>query len=183
MSALTHEVLDLNFISDRSLQKTIESAIEYIVSLLTLTEEDGRNSLFIEETYRVIILYVASIIEAIFLHCFKEKGHSILYTEYKHVKKLPGAFHYLNDNGSVIIAVENSVPKLEHQLGLHELVRFFKERKSIKPETALKILEINDIRNTVHLSKTRTKACDIDRVEFAFKILVHIIKNSPKLLK
>lgn len=182
MSSITPDPLDLDFISDAGLRKTIKEAIEYIVALLGIPLTSEMSSLYIEETHRVIILYVASIIEAIFLHCFKEKKQVLHYLDYKFISTLPSEYNYVGQQGLVVVALQKQVPRLDHQLGLHDLVNFFKDKKLIKSETAADILEINNIRNTVHLSKPRTKRCDIDKVEFAFNTLVHIIKNSPKLL-
>lgn len=183
MSSIATDPLDLDFISDAGLRKTIKEAIEYIVALLGSTVTSEVSDLYIEETHRVIILYVASIIEAIFLHCFKEKKQVLHYLDYKFISALPSEYNYAGQPGSVVVAVQKELPRSDHQLGLHELVNFFKDKKLIKSETAADILEINDIRNTVHFTKPRTKSCDIDRVEFAFNTLVHIIKHSPKLLK
>lgn len=183
MATLTSVGLDLDFISDASLRKTVIDTIEYMVALLATTEQDWASERYVDETHRIVVLYVASAMEAIFLYCFKIKGYEIPYFDYKYVQNLPPEYIYANQQGIVVVALQKKLSKSDHQLGLHTLVNFYKDKKSIKAETAEQILEINTIRNTVHLTKPRTHACDITHVEAAFDTLVHVIRNSPKLLK
>ena len=58
---------ELDFISDATLRKRVEDSIEYIYVLFDDAKKT-ENKLFQEETYRVIVLYVVSIIEAILLY-------------------------------------------------------------------------------------------------------------------
>jgi hypothetical protein len=83
----------------------------------------------------------------------------------------------------VVIAVQEKYDKEEHQISLNDLVAFFRSKKLIQEKTAKEVLELNDVRNTVHFSKPRLKKCDIDRVESALSLLVRTIKNAPKVLK
>ena len=94
--------------------------------------------------------------------------------EYAHGEK----FH-----SPVVVAVQELVEKQEHQLGIHELVAFFRRKNLILEKTAKKILDMNDVRNTFHFNKQRARACDLGRVEKALQLLIHTIKNAPKALE
>ena len=174
---------ELDFITDNTLRKTIEDSIEYVY---VLTEEskkkEDRSALYKEETYRVIILYIASIIEAILLYLYKRQSDKITYTYYKFINPLHEDYQHASDRESpVIIAVQKTVEKVEHQIGMFELVSFFKEKKFMKEETAEEILKINNLRNTLHLNKPREgNACDITQVEASLKLLVYTIRRAPK---
>ncbi|MDO8743182.1 MAG: hypothetical protein Q7J30_01310, partial [Candidatus Azambacteria bacterium] len=60
----------LDFIQDNELRKTIENAIQYIYIIFDQAK-DSKSELYKEETYRVIVLYVISVIEAILLYVLK----------------------------------------------------------------------------------------------------------------
>ena len=174
----------LDFINDKELRKTLENSIEYIYVLHERSKSDGRHKLYQEETYRVILLYVASIIEAILLYFYKVRGEKIQYTEYKFVNVLLSQYEHTEKKGfPVVVAVQEKVEKKEHQLGMRELVTFFRGKSLMTEKTAEDILDINDVRNTIHFSKPRAKVCDLKLVERAFKLLMHTIKNAPRSLE
>ena len=172
---------ELTFIEDSSLRKTLENSIEYIYALYERSKETEQSSVFQEETCRVIILYVVSAIEAVLLYFYKVRGEKIEYPEYRFVHNLPKEFQYLGKAGRVVVAVQEKVQKRDHQIGLHDLVTFFKDGQLIQAETAADILQLNDVRNTFHLSKPRGEACNVERVEFALKILIRTLERAPRL--
>ncbi len=69
---------ELSFIKDKELKRIIEDSIQYI-SLIFDNTKKSSNNLYKEETYRVIILYVISIIEAILLYILKRRREKITY--------------------------------------------------------------------------------------------------------
>lgn len=175
---------DLDFIKNEELRKRIEDSIEYIYALLEQSKSNEQNELYREETRRVIILYVVSAIEAILLYFYKVRGEKIDYLEYKYVHPLPLEYgHTAKASLPVVVAVQEKMEKQEHQIGLHDLVMFFKTKKLIQEKTANDILELNDLRNTLHFSKPRDKNCDVKRVEAAFQLLVHTIERAPGVLQ
>jgi hypothetical protein len=173
---------ELSFITDASLRKTVEDSIEYTYVLFEESKKKTDNKLFAEETYRVIILYVVSVIEAILLYLYKKGGYEMKYTDYKFINTLPEAYrHEKSDGCRIIVAVQKDINKSEHQIGLSDLVNYFRDEKKIIKSTSEEILEINDLRNTFHLNKPRGKIiCDIKQVERALKLLVYIIQKAPK---
>jgi len=175
---------ELEFIKDKELRATIENSIEYIYALFEQSNNSEQKELYREETYRVIILYVISAIEAVCLYLYKERGEKMECLEYKFVKTLPREFSHNKKSGSlVVVAVQEKIEKKEHQIGLYDLIIFFRNKGLILEKTANDILELNDVRNTFHLSKPRNKSCDLKRVESALKLLVHTIKKAPLALK
>lgn len=174
---------ELAFISDKNLRKTIEDAIQYIYLIL----ENSRNSesdLFKEETYRVIVLYVISIIEAILVFIYNERGVKMTYVDYKYPEQVSKKItHKDAPEYPVVIAVQKTLDKPDKTIGLVALVEFFIKSKLMKKEFGAEILEINDIRNTFHFTKPRNKiTCEIETVEGALDLLVRVIKKAPKAL-
>lgn len=175
---------DLDFIKDDELRKRIEDSIEYIYALFEQSKGNKQKEFYQEETYRVIILYVVSAIEAILLYFYKTRGEKIEYIEYKFVQTLPSKYRYNGKTGlPVVIAVQEKLEKQEHQIGLHDLVIFFKTKKLIQEKTVDDILKLNDVRNTFHFSKPRTKNCDIKQVEAALQLLVYTLERAPRVLQ
>jgi hypothetical protein len=171
------------FIIDKELEKTLEKSIAYIYSLTNQLSYKN-NRLDQEETRRVIILYTVSTIEAILFYFYKEHGERITTTEYTSVQYLSKDYsHVKKNNLPVVIAVQEKIDKKEHQIGLFELVNFFKNKKLILEKTAVAMLEINDIRNTFHFNKNRVKSCDLKSVESALDLLILTIEYAPKVLK
>lgn len=175
---------DLDFIQDLELRKTMTDSIEFIYALLAQSKDNGQKDLYKEETYRVIILYVVSAIEAVLLYIYKTRGEKIPYLDYKHIQILPKEFEHKDKIGSpVIVAIQEKTDRQDFQLGPRELVNFFKDKKIIEETIATEILELNDTRNTLHFSKPRTKKCDLTQVESALKMLVYVIDRAPKALQ
>jgi len=176
---------NLEFIQDIALRKNIEDAIEYLYLLFDESQKrTSGNELFQEESYRVVILYVVAIIEAILLYLYKTHGEELTITEYKYIQTLPVEYtHSAETQSRVVVAVPKKMKRPEHQVGLFELIGFFKSKKLIQEKTADSILNLNNIRNTLHLSKPRAEVrCDLNQVESAFKLLVHTIEKAPKSL-
>ncbi len=179
----TSETEELNFIQDNELRKTIEDAIQYIYIIFDQAK-DSTSELYKEETYRVIILYVISVIEAILLYVLKSRDEKMTYIEYKHVTPLSRKFfHSEIPKGPIVVAVQKEQVKTNSQIGLVELVDFMKDGGLMKNQFAKEILKANDIRNTFHLTKSRSQIkCDIGTVEKSLELLVKVIKNAPKAI-
>lgn len=174
----------LDFVKDEYLRKTLENSIDFIYEFYEQSKGDGQKKVYQEETYRIIILYVVSAIEAVLLYFYKVRGEKIEYCEYKFVQPLSSEYMHGEKAGSpVVVAVQEKIEKQEHQIGLHDLVTFFKAKKLILEKTADEILELNDVRNTFHFNKPRAKNCDLKRVEAALQLLVHTIERAPKSLQ
>ena len=174
----------LDFIKDRELKSTLEGSVEYLYVLYEQSKDKEQKELFSEETRRVMILYVVSVIEAILLYVYKRQDGVIEKNEYKFVKPLPETFsHSKKKECPVVVAVQEKVEKKDHEIGLHELVRFFKSKGLMREDTMSDILEMNDVRNTFHFSKPRRNSCSINRVEKAMQLLVYTIERAPKALK
>jgi hypothetical protein len=174
---------ELDFITDKALRKTIEDSIEYTYLLFEQSKKEEETDLFREETYRVIVLYIISVIEAVLLYLFKSRKEEINYLEYKFIHNLPAGYkHSEGKKAQVIIAVQKNSKKSDHQIGLFELVTFFKDKKLIKLDISKEILGINEVRNTFHFSKPRHEiVCEIKQVEKAYDLLVKIIQITAKI--
>jgi len=173
----------LDFVKDRALKRTIEDSIQYLYLIFEQAKDSG-SSLYKEETYRVIVLYVISIIEAILLYVLKKRGEKMTYTKYRYANPLPKSFKNSDvPEGIVVVVVQSEEERDERKIGLADLVAFMEKRKLMSKDFATKILNMNDIRNTFHFTKPRGKiTCEIETVESALELLVGTIKKAPKAI-
>ncbi len=174
---------ELDFIKDRELKRTIKDSIQYF-SLIFDSAKKSSSDLYKEETYRVIILYVISIIEAILLYVLKKRGGEMMHIQYKFVSPIQESFKHAElPNSPVVIAVQKEEIKNERRIGLVDLVAFMEKSNLMSETFATKILDTNDIRNTFHFTKPRNKiTCEIETVENALELLVDTIKKARKAI-
>ena len=172
----------LDFINDAELRKTIEGSIEFTYALLEESKRKRNSRLYQRETYRVIVLYAVSVIEAVLLFLYKKSGEEMTFADYKFVQKLPPEFRRVGSEASaVVVAVQKIQNKAEHQIGIKELTEFFKKKGWMAKEMD-RLLPINDLRNTFHLFKPRgERTCSIRQVEASLKLLVDVIERGAKI--
>ncbi len=171
--------MELDFVRDTILRQRIDDAIGYIYALYEESKNEQRNDSYRTETYRVIILYIVSIIEAI-LHYIRElRGDEITKVEYKDKITINSAYKSRNTEGPVIMAVECKVAKTESEINLRELVQMM-EGTVLTPQTAARITELARMRNSVHLRQRNARACTVEDVEEALQLLVHTINHAPR---
>ena len=174
---------ELNFLKDKDLKKTIEDSIQY-VRIAYKQAKDSEKALYKEETYRVVILYIVSIIEAVLLYVFNLRNEKIDRLDYNYISPVPQEFkHSKLPHNVVVIAVQKKTTKNNKRIGFVELIDFMKTNCLIEKKLAQEILDINNVRNTFHFTKPRNKIiCEIKIVENALELLVKVLKNAPKMI-
>ncbi len=175
--------MELAFITDAQLRQRIEDSIEYIYALYEESKHSDKNELYQTETYRVIILYTVSIIEAVLFYIYEKRGSVLTKTEYKEREYLHESYKNSKVSGKLVVAVEKITEKSESEIGLKELVNFLSIEKIIKRETEEKLLNVIKTRNSVHLRQKGTNSCTIDEVEDALELLVYILSHAPRSIK
>jgi hypothetical protein len=173
----------LNFITDDDLRDKVQKSIHYILVLVGDLDKN-KDVLYKEESNRVIILYVISIIEAILFFFYEQGQEKIMKTKYVSITNLPKKYSDNTKSGQqLVIAAKQEVEKKMSQISLVTVVNFFESKELILSKTAKNILELNDISNTFHLNKKRTVECTNEKVDEAVKLLLHTIEHAPNSLK
>ncbi len=175
--------MELGFIKDQLLRQRTEDSVEYIYAIYEESKGIGKNDLYRTETYRVIILYTVSIIEAILFYIYETRDNKITKTEYKEKSFLPST--YINDkvSGKTIVATEKISEKTESEISLKELVQFLKAEKVLKYETSQDLLKIIQMRNSVHLRQKTSSRHSIEEIEKSLELLSYILKHAPRHTK
>lgn len=145
---------NLGFISDVTLRRKLVEAIE-TTSELYLVQQDPIYSALAKEIRRIIVLYCASIIEAVLLYLYKKDNFKLTKPEYKDVQTLSQRYQ-LDSNSTFVIASQVNVPRHERELMLDMLLKLFIEENIIPKQLGDKIEKAKSIRNTFHLAKSRS---------------------------
>jgi len=173
----------LTFIKNKALKKTIEDSIEYM-NIIFANAKENSTTVYKEETYRVIILYVVAVIEAVLLYVLKERGEEIISITYKDPRIISEKLKHEDfPKGKLIAAIQCKEKKKAQQIGVQDLIKFMQKKKLMASDTAEGVLDINNIRNTFHLNKDRVDIqLEVKKVEKAFSLLHKIIKGAPKAI-
>ena len=103
----------------------------------------------------MIVLYCASIIEAVFLFLYKKNNFEITKLEYRDVQTLIQRYQ-LDPDCKFVIATQMNVPRHERELMLDLLLKLFVDKNIISKQLEGKIEKAKSIRNTFHLTKSRS---------------------------
>lgn len=174
---------DFNFVKDNKLKRNLIDSVKFISFLWLLAQKNKRKGVS-EEIYRAIILYSASIVEALLLNYCKRKNMKFFEIKYSKDHSLPSVYQTVLDiskyqEGKVVLAVKHKVVKKDNGAItfsdlLDELETF------LGKHLVVTINEVKDIRNTLHLHKTRNKKLGIKDTEKATKVVLEVVEKLSK---
>jgi hypothetical protein len=144
--------MELSYISDALLRQRIEDSIEFIYALYEKSKQIDTSDLYKTETYRVIVVYTVSIIEAVLFDLYGKRKKKISKVEYKELGYIKDTYKNIRVAGKVLVAVEKIIEKTESEISLRELVLFLEKDGALKNETSAKLLSILPLRNSMRLS-------------------------------
>lgn len=145
-----------DFIVDRELRRNIVSSVRFLAVLQAVAQQAEQD--YRPEYYRTIIVYAASIVEALLYYAAQSTNAEILIEEYKYAQEISVGGHVQMKEpvGSVLIAaIRVKRPRKTAELTFSELIKFFEQEKFLSSSLANRIKRLHDIRNTFHLAKTR----------------------------
>ncbi len=175
--------MELAFITDALLRQRIEDSIEYIYTLYEESKQSDKNKLYSTETYRVIILYTVSIIEAVLFHIYEKRRVILTKVEYKEKEYIRDTYLNSKVKGRIVVAVEKITEKTESEISLKELVQFLVKENVLKVETGERLIDIMKTRNSVHLRQKAGQTCTIKQVDDALEFLLYTITHAHRSLK
>lgn len=166
-----------DFIDNQNLKDNIIDSISYVSTLWIQAESIEKRHH--QELYRTIIFYNASIVEALLLFFCTKKSISITQDKYTEPHKLPNGFQ--KSGGEIYVAMKKKVKKSYAEISFVDLLcstEVFLGKSLFK-----KITELKDLRNTVHLAKSRTLITQQvvkDSSDTVFKLVKKIQKELAK---
>ncbi|MFZ2969553.1 MAG: hypothetical protein WA063_00230 [Minisyncoccia bacterium] len=147
---------NFSFISDSILRKNLDIVFDHIIELISVSESNKYEDTIISSFRKTIIIYTATIIEAILLWKLKEKvkGNDIELKEdwkYKDVRKI----HILKESPLEKIIwckrkMETEKKKFS-KLNLVEINKLCKKYKIITDSDFENVDKVRDLRNRLHI--------------------------------
>ena len=163
-----------DFISDQKVKDNIIQSIEFSSVLWLLNEKIPEAHR--EESFRTIILYTASIIEALLLYYLSAKKLSLEEEKFIYTARLGNNFQ--NNLGEVVVAIrkmeKRPIPDFSKTIDFLEKILGKNLSKSMH--------KIRETKNTFHLLKSRTKIKESD-VKYANETLLKLVNKIKVKLK
>lgn len=158
-----------DFITPIAFRKNIIESVEFTAWLWVTAQ--GIELKYIDDINRTIILYNISIIEALLFFRVKKKKIKFLVQEYKHPHQLPAEFG--KSNKIVVLAFRESTPKPDAQIWLSDLLK--EQKDFLGKKLYEQIKELQDVRNTLHLSKKRSERLTLAKSQESFDSLLAVV--------
>ena len=171
---------DFDFVKNEALKKNIEDSIKFLSTLWLFSEKNKEDR---EEIYRTIIIYQASIVEALLLHYCERKKIPFTEIEYAFCNQVTGDFYDIKSdkyhNAKMFFGLKHEINKPIATLA-DATVKLKNNLLGIRLFT--RIEDLKEKRNTVHLFKTRDAITKKD-VEKATETLLWVVRKLSKKLK
>ncbi len=161
------------FVQNNILRQNLDEAFDHILALLPFTESSSYNSAAKSSFRKTIIIYTASIVEALLFHLLEKKvpEHELVTNtwELKNKKLL----HIISNDHQI---VAGDYKKTEHfidkeKLNLGQISTFLKSKQLIKKSLFKEIDEIRIMRNDQHIgSHQKVKSYSKQELDRAFSI-------------
>lgn len=162
-----------SFISPKAFRKNIVESVEFAAYLWILSQSTEPK--YSDEMARTIILYNISIIEALLLYRAKKQKIEFTKTVYKEPSEIPSSFQ--TPGKRTVLAFRETILKSDSQIWLHDLI--LGQEDFLGNKLHKKIRDIQEVRNTYHLSKDRSKIY-LQNAEDSFDIVLQLV-NRVKL--
>lgn len=164
-----------SFITPKLLRDNIVESVEFAGFLWVLAQEvDAEQQ---DEMTRTIILYNIAIIEALLLFWTKKQRIKFYEEKWSHSSVLPNEFQ--NPDRTMVIAYYTKTERAESRIWLHELI--MKNSEFLGPALRKKVSDLQNIRNTFHLSRKR-RVLSLRKAEDSFDIVLKVVGKIQKEL-
>jgi len=161
------------FIEDSILRQNLDESFDHIVILLSFSESATYNDAAKSSFRKTMIIYTASIIEALLFHIvdteLNEKDLAVSSWEFTNKKVL-----YEVDGAHQVVAGDFKIKVTEikkDKLNLQQICDLLKEKNILTEPLLGKIHEIRELRNSQHIGSTRkVRAFSRKDLENAFSV-------------
>lgn len=170
---------NFDFVQDLGLRKNLVDSIKFLSFLWLLRDSKNENG---QEIDRTIMLYSASIIEALLLDYCKRKKIQFTEEKYTHDQVLSKNFPTCLDskkfmNGKIVLAIKSEKIKSDNAITFENLLE--KLSGFLGKRLAKEVYALKDTRNTLHLSKSR-KTIELKEAEKSMNNVLKVIEKVSK---
>ena len=178
-------VSDFSFIRNEILRQNLEEAFDHILTLLPFTESVTYDETAKSAFRKTIIIYTASIVEALLYHVFdKEFSDDKVKEYYANLEIFDIKVLYEIDESNQIIAGNFRKvlgKEVKEKMNLGQIMNFLKDNKVISKSLFEKADEIRKLRNEQHIGthsqvKSYTKG-DLEKAFSVAREIKEFVKN------
>lgn len=162
------------------LYQDILDALHFAVYLIDASTQAGKKR-HREEFYRVIILYIAAVVEAACLCLVKIKKIQPTKLELRKIEPIFG-WSKKRKNHQYIVAVREEIKLPLAKLNFDRAIKILKEHKILPDELTSKLIKLKDMRNTQHLYNRRKRSVNTKDVGLASDVFMEILEELNKTL-
>jgi hypothetical protein len=171
---------NFSFVSDRIIRENLEIAFDHLIELLFLSESTGYSNTLKSSFRKTVIIYTASIIEALLFWIIKinktEEEISGKSTEFKIIKTL----YPINKEERIVLGkdyLKKNKCRFE-KLNLDQINDICKKHNLISKDLFGKIDKVRRLRNRLHISTLKVLENEYSKtdLEFVFSVAREVKK-------
>lgn len=164
----------LGFVTDRTLREDIKIVLGFSSYLVRNSAKAKRYQK--RELRRVVILYVASVAEALCLFLIRKGGLSKKKIEYKYARTITIPGIVVPDKKALIIALQEKVPLSLIDMPFFDAINLLREERIVTVAFARRLHALREKRNSQHLYGRASNHVSATDVRRAFSILQSLFK-------
>lgn len=177
---MPHKNSNFAFIKDRNLRENIDIVFDHIVELVSLSESNQYNEVIKSSFCKTIIIYTASIIEALLLYILQQKKSEEEYAQSKKSFKIEKVLYKVDEKKRIVLGaeVEEKEKFSFKKINLGQINKLCKEKGFIKEELFKDIDSVRELRNRQHIGLLSEVDKDYTKkdLEFVFSV-ANKVKN------
>ena len=177
------EVSNFSFIQDEVLRKNLDITFDHLLELLSLSESSGYTDTLKSSFRKTVIIYTASVIEALLLWMLKENKTEDELSEIHTVFRVSKIVYEINEVERIVLG--SDMVKIEkcrfEKLNLDQVNSLCKKHNLITKNIFDDIDRVRILRNRLHISTLKVIEKDYSKMDLEFVFSVaREVKNLAK---
>jgi len=166
-----------SFVTPKAFRANVIESVKFVAWLWVLAQKIEDE--YQDETVRTVILYNMSIVEALLLFWTKKKKKKFFEDKYTDKYTLPIKLQGTSGK-ELLVAHFSRVEKDDTRVWFHDLIAECKQ--FMGKDLHDRVIDLQGIRNTFHLSKTR-RALSLKKAEGSFDAVLEVVNKIKRDLK
>jgi len=166
-----------SFVTPKAFRTNIIESVKFVAWLWVLAQKIEDE--YQDETVRTVILYNMSIVEALLLFWTKKKKKKFFEDKYTNKHTLPTELQGTGGK-ELLVAHFSRVEKEDTRVWFHDLIAECKQ--FLGKDLHDRVIDLQGIRNTFHLSKTR-RALSLKKAGVSFDVVLEVVNKIKRDLK
>jgi len=184
---MVKEESNFGFIQDINLRENLDIVFDHIIVLISLSESEKYGHVLKSSFRKTIIIYTASIIEALLLYILKQNKTEAECALTKRNFKIIEDIYRIDKNKKIVLGeeVEEKEKFSFNKINLDQIKKLCKDHALITEILAKEIDTVRDLRNRQHLGGLSSVDRDYSKKDLEFVFFVagkvkRLVKNSDK---